>query len=78
MQWVDEVHDKAPGLSVALYHGPGRADRLPPVLLASHDIIITTYNTVSTSMCQYNVLSVVCLEDHRESQLPMIQDLRRP
>ena len=45
MQWVGEVRSKAPGLSVALYHGPGRAERLPPALLASYDVIVTTYNT---------------------------------
>ena len=50
MQWVDEVHDKAPGLSIALYHGKGRSDRLPPTLLASHDIIVTTFNTVHSQV----------------------------
>ena len=48
-QWKDEIESKAPGLSVALYHGKGRQDKLYPTLLASHDVIITTYNTVRGS-----------------------------
>ena len=46
MQWVDEVREKAPGLRVALYHGPNRARDYPPVLLACYDIVISTYNVM--------------------------------
>ena len=45
-QWVDEVKAKTPQLSVILYHGGQRAERFPPSLLASMDIVVSTYDTV--------------------------------
>ena len=43
-QWVDEMQSKTPQLSVALYHGPNRAQRFPASLLASYDVVVTTYD----------------------------------
>ncbi|CAL8469222.1 g8763 [Coccomyxa elongata] len=45
-QWVDEVREKAPQLRVALYHGSKRRS-FTPALLACHDVIVTTYQTMA-------------------------------
>ena len=46
-QWKDEIEAKTPQLSVALYHGPNRRSLYTPSLLASYDIIVTTYDVLS-------------------------------
>ena len=38
------MQSKTPQLSVALYHGPNRAQRFPASLLASYDVVVTTYD----------------------------------
>ena len=45
-QWVDEVKAKTPQLSVVLYHGGGRAERYPPTMLASMDVVVSTYDVL--------------------------------
>lgn len=45
-QWVDEVREKTPQLRVALYHGSKRRS-FTPALLACHDVIVTTYQTMA-------------------------------
>ena len=50
-QWIDEINEKAPQLRMALYHGPNRARDFPPALLASHDVVITTYALMAS---EYN------------------------
>ena len=47
IQWKDEIEAKTPQLSVALYHGPNRRSLYTPSLLASHDIVVTTYDVLS-------------------------------
>jgi len=47
-QWIDEMSQKAPQLRTALYHGPNRSRDFSPVLLASYDVVVTTYGTMST------------------------------
>lgn len=46
-QWVAEVRAKTPQLSVCLYHGGNRQRKFPPVILASYDIVITTFGMVN-------------------------------
>ena len=43
---MDEIEAKTPQLSSVLYHGPTRQQRFPPTLLASHDIVVTTYDVL--------------------------------
>ena len=42
-QWVAEVREKAPALTVAKYHGAQRRKLLPPLALDAHDVVVTTY-----------------------------------
>jgi len=42
-QWVAEVREKAPALTVAKYHGALRRKLLPPLALAVQDVVVTTY-----------------------------------
>ena len=43
-QWKDEIEAKTPQLSVALYHGADRRERFSPAILASYDVVVTTYD----------------------------------
>ncbi|KAK9839761.1 hypothetical protein WJX84_000502 [Apatococcus fuscideae] len=45
-QWVDEVKAKTPQLSVVLYHGGQRAERFPPTMLSSMDVVVSTYDVL--------------------------------
>ena len=64
-QWVDEVQTKCPQLSVALYHGPGRQTRLPPALLASYDIVVSTYDIVGNELGQSPMGNLFRVRWHR-------------
>ena len=50
-QWIDEINEKAPQLRTALYHGLNRTRDFPPALLASYDVVITTYALMAS---EYN------------------------
>ena len=44
---MDELHAKTPQLSTILYHGPGR-NKFTAALLASTDVVVTTYDIMSS------------------------------
>lgn len=48
--WEDQIasHSQANSLSVYIYHGPSREQN--PAILASYDVVITTYNILAIAM----------------------------
>lgn len=45
-QWEAEIKEKAPGLDVCVHHGPKRTK--DGLILSSHDVVVTTYETLAS------------------------------
>ncbi len=76
-QWTDEMNQKAPQLRTALYHGPNRSRDYSPVLLASYDVVVTTYGTMSTEFNAAPQGALYRVHWHRcDTSLSKHQDVR--
>ncbi|KAK9811296.1 hypothetical protein WJX72_001345 [[Myrmecia] bisecta] len=64
-QWVDEIQQKCPQLSVALYHGPRRTQQYPPTLLASYDVVVSTYDIIGNEHQQAPMGALFRVRWHR-------------
>ncbi|ODM95604.1 Transcription termination factor 2 [Orchesella cincta] len=50
LQWQDEIESKGKGLRVQIFHGTHRTGSV--TMLANNDVVLTTYNTVSTAVAK--------------------------
>lgn len=49
-QWKDEIMQHSPGLSILMYNGKTESKEVTPEEMAEYDIVITSYNVISSEI----------------------------